>query len=295
MSRESASVRQVSQIESNMGFESSGMLRFLSQNPRVSQIMNAYSFAFIDRSGDWKFPTTVLPEGEKTDPELANQAFRGRVARHTTAVGMTMNMILTELESSSDVGLDSDTIRLATEVMVLHDIGKLEEILLRQPLGSSGKAYDLAEDHVTDLLLKAGYPPEFVQLPGSIGHNGARDFVTAPLLWPLIRQAAYLSDELLQETVIQPDITAKSRRLQTDTRYADLNNSGFPERSYLPQFTNPDQTLRPKYKIQEEATIQMAINLSDKFMIEWSDLGRFLIQTAVEREIYRAELLSSPN
>src|SRR3989338_2792069 len=230
MSRESASVRQVSQIESNMGFESSGMLRFLSQNPRVSQIMNAYSFAFIDRSGDWKFPTTVLPEDEKTDPELANQAFRGRVARH-----------------------------------------------------------------VTDLLLKAGYPPEFVQLPGSIGHNGARDFVTAPLLWPLIRQAAYLSDELLQETVIQPDITAKSRRLQTDTRYADLNNSGFPERSYLPQFTNPDQTLRPKYKIQEEATIQMAINLSDKFMIEWSDLGRFLIQTAVEREIYRAELLSSPN
>src|SRR5205807_7497881 len=120
--------------------------------------------------------------------------------------------------------------------MAIHDINKIQEIRWRKVLGSSDKAYNAAEEHMADLLRRAGYPEEFVQLAGSVGHNGARDYLTAQGLWPLIRQCAYLSDDLLQETQIQTDILAKVRRLKTDPKYTELNQTGFPERQQYSRF-----------------------------------------------------------
>lgn len=277
----------------NLGFKEPALLQFLRQYPKAGSILQARSLAFSDRDNDWSFPSLVTREDENSNPELKNQAFRGRVGRHSVAVGMTMNILLDELGKASDSSLEPEIIRFSTEVMILHDIGKLEEILLRGSLGSSDKAYDFAENHSTNLLTEAGYPPEFVLLSSSVGHNGARDFTTAPILWSLIRQAAYISDDLLQETTIQEDIIAKTKRLQTDPRYSELNKTGFPERRYLPRFVDSEGQLRPKFVIQEEATIQMARNIGSGLGRNWHDIGRLLIQEGVKRGVYTAKFATA--
>ena len=272
------------EIKENFGFKEEALIDLLRAHPRAAQIMQAQSLVF-GKEGGLKFPSPVTQEEERDDPELADRAFRGRVVRHTVAVGMTMNLLLDSLNS---VGFefDDEAHFVATEVLMLHDLKKIEEIRLRKVLSSADKAYNVAEEHLADLLSRVGYPEEYVQLAGSLAHNGARDFITAPHLWPLVRQCAYLSDELLQETKIQTDILAKVRRLKNDSRYQEVNLSGFPERSDYAAFVLPDGKLKPKYDIQEEGTVTMAKNVSNVLVIEWESLGRFLVVRASKQGVY---------
>lgn len=278
-------------VTENLGFGEKELLAFLKDYPQAVRIMNADSLVF-GTDDQLRFPTPVSPEEEKSDPELANRGFRRRVAMHTSAVGATMNVLLNSLRESGAIDLDDTTLVLATQVMSLHDLKKLNEILWRSTLGSSDAAYDAAEAHLADLLRRAQFPEEYVQLAGSIGHNGAKDFITAPYLWPLIRQCAYLSDDLLQEAVIQADPLAKVARLKTDPRYTQANAAGFPDRRSYSGFTKVDGTLIPKYDIQELATTRMLDNVGKALKIQGKDLGRFLIVKAIRTGLYQAKFTS---
>ena len=275
------------EIKENFGFKEEALIGLLKEHPRAVQIMGAQSLVF-ETDKALIFPTPVSPKDEAADPELADKAFRGRVARHTVAVGVTMDLWLEALIEAGAVEIDDKAHFLATEALILHDLKKIEEIKLRKALGSSDLAYDIAGEHLADLLTKMGYPEEYVQLTGSLAHNGARGFLTAPYLWPLVRQCAYLSDEFVQEISIQSDILSKVKRLKNDSRYMEANLGGFPERKDYPTFVLPDGGLRPKYDIQEEATITMAKNVSSVLGIGWESLGRFLIKRAYEEGIYDA-------
>lgn len=274
-------------IRENEGYGEQELLGFLSHYPRVVQVMNADSLLFGKDS--LRFPSQVAPEDEKADPELANRAFRRRVAMHTASVGLTMNSLLVGLGEAGAVDLDDMSLSLGTQAMTLHDLKKLNEILWRGALGSSDKAYDAAEAHCADLLRRAGLPEEYVQLAGSVGHNGARDFMTARHLWPLVRQAAYLSDDLHQETVIQADPLAKVRRLKGDARYAELNAAGFPDRAEYPGFSRVDGGLTPKFDIQEAATTQMLHNVGEALGVSGMDLGKYLIVKETGSGLYKAQ------
>ncbi len=273
-------------IKENQGYKETELLKFLAGYPRVTQVMNADSLVF-GKGDQIRFPSPVSPEEEKADPELANRAFRRRVALHTTSVGATMNTMLDSLGVNKAIDLDETTVSSATQTMILHDLKKLNEIIWRPALGSSDAAYDAAEAHLADLLRRAHYPEEYVQLAGSIGHNGARDYMTAPHLWPLVRQCAYLADDLHQETIIQIDPLAKVRRLKTDPRYADANAVGFPDRTNYPGFTKEDGSLTPKFDIQEQATIWMADNVGRALGIRGRDLGKYLILQATDKGLYQ--------
>jgi hypothetical protein len=275
------------EIVENKGFQDLELLEFVSKYPHAADIMCAQSLLF-KKDGVYSLPTLISKDEEQSVPEKSDQAFRARVARHTISVGFTMNLLLRFIGEKNGFSFPQYLENQATETMTLHDLKKIQEIKWRAPLGSSDKAYDAAEAHLADLLSRSGYAPEFVQLAGSIGHNGAKDFITAPSMWTIIRQCAYLSDDLLQETIIQPDILAKVHRLQTDPKYVEANDAGFPDRPGHPSFTNPDGSLRKKYDVQEDATVQMAKNVSALLGIEWQDLGKFLIQKATERKIYSA-------
>lgn len=277
-------------ITENHGFKEPELLLFLQERPKVIDIMSGDDFIF--RAGtDIQFPSPVTPDEEKANPELAARAFRRRVALHTTAVGATYFLLITNLAEAGVIDLDRERVRTETEVMTLHDLNKIHEIRWRRALGSSDNAYNAAEEHLASLLRRAGYPEESIELAGSIGHNGARDFLLASQgssPWSLSRQAAYLADELLQETVIQVDPLAKARRVQSDPRYEEANKAGFPEQHGNPLFTFPDGSLRPKFDLQFEATQQMTDNVGRALGIPGSNLGKFLIQKATNANLYTA-------
>ncbi len=270
------------------------LLIFLKQYPRVIQLMTADSLVFI-KDGKITFPKPISPDEERSDAELANQAFRRRVAMHTTAVGLTMNILLNALMECELVKLKKHDIALATEAMCLHDLKKLNEIFWRKTMKPSDRgpspsdmAYDAAEAHLANLLMLAGLPPEYIQLAGSIGHNGARDYIVASSLWTKIRICAYLADEIMQETAIQTDPLAKVKRLQQDQRYSELNEAGFPDqRDYL-GFTRADGTLTSKFEIQEMATTLMLNEIGQALDIAGEDLGKFLVVKATEQGFYQS-------
>lgn len=286
MSIEAAKPREVLILE-NRGFKEAELLKFIEDYPREAGILFMQSLLF-KQDNNYIFPSMPTKEEEDASAEKADQGFRARDGRHSVAVGFTFNLLLTSLLESGKIPMSNYTIHNGTGAMSLHDIKKLEEMRGRAIYGSSDIAYDKAEIYLADILHNAGFAPEFAQLAGSIGHNGAKDFITSPEMWTIIRQCAYLADDLLQETVIQSDILAKVHRLQTQPRYVEANNAGFPDRLGHPDFTKSDGTLRKKYDVQKEATIQMARNVSELLGIEWQDLGKYLIQKATEKKIYQA-------
>src|SRR2546428_5681266 len=81
------------EIGENIGYIPEALLLFLHNHPISAQMMAAKSFLF-SRGNELKFPAPVSSEEEKQDPELADRAFRRRVALHSTSVGVTMNILL---------------------------------------------------------------------------------------------------------------------------------------------------------------------------------------------------------
>lgn len=279
--------REIANIVENNGFGDRELLEFIKQHPHAAGILFMHSL-LLKKGDEFSFPTTPTKEEENESAEKADLGFRARVGRHSIAVGLTFNLLLTLLSETRQIPINDYVLNIGTEVMCLHDAKKLEEIRGRQVYGSSDEAYNHAERYLASILNNAGYPPQFVRLAGNIGHNGAKEYLTAPEMWTIIDQCAYLADELLQETVIQKDILGKVHRLQTDPKYDEANRTGFPDRQGHPTFTNPDGSLKRKYDIQEEATKQMAQNVSSLLGIEWQDLGKYLILEAKARGYYQA-------
>lgn len=280
-------------ITENDGFREEELLRFLQQYPRVVNTLSGYDYVF--QVGDHvRFPSLTTIEEEKTDPEVASRGFHRRVGMHSSAVGATFSLMLTSLREAGVVLLDDALMSDATCAVTMHDINKVPEIRWRgAAFGSSDEAYDAAEGLTATLLTMLGYPDELVKLAGSVGHNGARDYIAASETdkpWSLMRQAAYLADDLLQDTVIQTDVLAKARQLPG--RYPEAYRAGFPEMRAHPAFTFPDGTLRPKFDIQYEATAHMAENVGQALGIAGSDLGKFLIQRATEANLYTATIIN---
>jgi len=274
------------QIVENVGYADQALLGFLRGSPRVRTLLFSEGLIYV---GDRPFfYNTATPEQEKADPRVANEAFMARVARHSVSVGLTMGLMMEAVYPGR-----GDLVETAREVMALHDLKKVAEIRWRKLFGSSDRAYDAAEQYITQVLTIAGFPPDYVTMAGSIGHNGARDFLTAPELWTIPRMIAYLADDLHQETIIQPDILAKVHRLQTDPRYAEANAAGFPERGRYPMFVNADGSLRTKYELQELATTMMAQQVAAKLGIRWQDLGKYLIAQSIESGLYVGKVESS--
>ncbi len=289
------------QILSNDGYAEAALLQTLETFPRATYLMRA--MGLVEGVADTlHFPDYVDPEQEKADPQLGKQGFKRRVGLHTVSVGLTMHTLLTSLNEakatskSSDQVMTPDQIRSASEAMIMHDLYKLQEIALRKEYGSETAAYQEAERRLQQLILAAGFSEENAELAGSIGIYGARDFYAEPPeKWSLVRQAAYLSDDLLKETVIQPDITGKIQILKSQReRYQELNDSGFPEMlgSGNERFVSASGQLRPKFDIQEEATIAMADNIGKALKINGSDLGKFLIARTTHQGIYSARVES---
>lgn len=272
-------------IENNNGYKDESLSEFLVNYSKAGQILSSESLVF-EKEHVFYLPSLISKDQEHMRPELADLGFRGRVARHTISVGMTMGIF------ADILGLDDYSKRFSIESMLMHDLNKIAEIKLRGPLNSVDDAYNLAEDRTSNILRKSGYPEEYVQLSSSVGHNGARDFLTSPHLWSSTRQAAYLADDLLQETVIQEDILAKTNRLKADLKYRELNVLGFPERKNHPTFFDfKNNKLINRFDLQEKATIMMAKNVAEIIGIDWRDLGNYLIKSAVSRGVYTADIV----
>ncbi len=276
-------------VSTNSGYSDKTLLDFLNKHPLVSGLMLSQSMVFYKQKR-LVFPSNVSTQEESQDPELAARAFHLRVARHTVSVGITMNLLLTSLKDINILPMDETGITLATEVMALHDLKKVEEINLRDYFDSQETAYDIAQKHLAGFLKKSGFSDEYVVLAGSIGHIGARDYLTAPGMWSLPRICAYLADELVQENVIQTDILAKTNRLRDDAKYKELNLRGFPERMNNSLFMeNPNQP-KPKYVLQALATQMMASEIGSLLEIPADQLGNYLIERSVSLGLYDATL-----
>lgn len=273
----------------NAGFSDKTLLDFLNKHPLVSGLMLSQGLVF-SKQKKLVFPSTVSVQEESQDPELAARAFHLRVARHTISVGITMNLLLTSLKEVNILPMDESGIRLATEVMALHDLKKVEEINLRDYFDSQETAYDIAQSHLAGFLKKSGFSDEYVVLVGSIGHIGARDYLTAPGMWSLPRICAYLADELVQENIIQTDILAKTNRLRDDIKYKQLNLSGFPERKNNPLFMEKSNKPKAKFVIQALATQMMASEVGSLLEIPADQLGNYLIERSVNLGLYEATI-----
>lgn len=280
-------------ITENNGYSEQALLQTLETFPRATYLMRA--MGLVEGVAETlHFPEYVDPAAEKSDPALGQQGFKRRVGLHTVSVGLTMQTLLSSLKETGALDMEPDQIRDASEAMIVHDLYKLQEIALRKEYGSETEAYKEAERRLQKLILAAGYTAENAQLAGSVGIYGARDFYAeSPENWSLVRQAAYLSDDLLKETVIQPDITGKIRILKSQLeRYKELNDSGFPEMlgSNDERFVTAAGELRPKFDIQEEATIDMATSIGKAFNIPGADLGKYLIAKTASKGIYSAKI-----
>lgn len=266
------------------GYKESALLDLLARYPRAIGLMQARSLIFA-KDNNLNFPSLVSKESESSDPEAVDHARRRRIALHTVAVGLNMNLLLTLLKEKGALRITSKTLNTLTELMILHDLNKMNEIFWRNVMVDDD-AYDLAEEVLSAVLCKSGFSTSLVKLSSSVGHNGAKDFVTDSSMWPLTRQCAYLADDLLQETKIQENPLAKVTRLKSDSFYAPINKVGFPDRKNHSAFVRKDGTLVPKYDIQEKATTEMLKNVGGALGIGGMELGSFLIAEAIKRGLY---------
>ncbi len=268
----------------------------------VRVVMMAESLVFVDDkdSTKLKFPTEVSPEDDIPNTELGNRAFRRRVAMHTLAVGMTMGILLDALHEVGAIKLEElagekpeqqyERLReICVSVMCLHDLKKLNEINWRGAMDVD-MAYDLAEKHLNHLLTTIGFSSAYADLAGSIGHNGAKDFLVDSPFWNLLKISAYLCDELLQEVVIQLNPWAKVIRLQSDKKYIILNKTGFAKLKDDKRFIRRNGILVPKFSIQAVSTTLMLRKIGSALGIEGKDLGKFLIKRATELGVYKAKV-----
>lgn len=280
-------------ILSDTGYPEQTLIEFASSRSKVLSLLSSVSLIYSDNSGQVKFPAEVRSQDETADTELADRAFRRRVVIHTLSAGLTMRLLL-NLINEVEVKLTSSQIEIASQVVALHGLYKIMEIKTRSVFDSD-KASDISNDHLLDMLRKANFPEEFIPLAINNSHMAAKDYIMCSRSsWDILRMCAYLSDELLQENVIQPDCLAKVRRLMLDPRYEELNKSGFPECSDLEDFTR-DGILVPKYRIQELATKLISEKIANLLHLSSADLGKYLIYRAQTAGIYTAVIRVEKN
>jgi len=198
--------------------------------------------------------------------------------------------VILNLLNEIDIQFTNNQVEVASQVVSLHGLYKIMEIRTRSIMGNDGAA-DSANNQLIDVLKRAHFPEEFVTLATSNSHTAARDFMCSRESWDMMRLSAYLSDELLQENVIQTNYQAKVRRLMLDPRYHELNVSGFPECSGFEEF-NKNGALVPKFNIQEIANKIIVEKISDLLGISATDLGKYIILKAQSMGIYTAVIRS---